>query len=132
MKVSLDMLMNSSVNFNNAEEVVDYGEFSFTQAELPVMKFIILKKREVYQAICIDVEIDAVGNSLQGARKNLENTLNSYVIQMIYNYDGNEKAAIEDIANTAFSKGSLKSRLFSRYNQANQQRIMNKSLKKAT
>jgi len=118
-------ILTTPSSFNNAE-VVDFGKVLFVPSELPNMNLIIFKKGDIYQAICIDVEIDAVGGSLKEACENLRNTLRSYVKQMIYNYNGNKKAAIADIVNTAFSEGSLKSLLFSRYVHAKRQRIMSR------
>jgi hypothetical protein len=45
------------LDFKNAR-VVDFGEvvfYSTPLSELPIMKFIILKKEDAYQAICIDI-----------------------------------------------------------------------------
>jgi hypothetical protein len=115
----------TSLDFKNAE-VADFGKIFFVHSKLPDMNLIIFKNENVFQAVCIDVEIDAIGNNLKEACENLRNTLNAYIKQMTYNYNGNKKAAYEDIVKTAFSEGSLKSLLFSRYIQVKHQRIIDK------
>jgi hypothetical protein len=112
-------------------DVVGFGKFSFVRKNhsipaLPDMKLIVFKKGDVYQAICIDIEIDAVGENTLKACGNLKQALNSYISQMVENYNGSTKSAVEDIINTAFSNGELKSILFNRYLQAKRSHLLYK------
>jgi len=100
--------------------VADFGKIMFvpknhTILALPDMNLLVLKNDDGYQAICIDIEIDAVGNTIRSACDNLKQTLRMYITQMVSNYDGNIKAATEDIINTSFCQGTIKSQLFARY-----------------
>jgi len=117
------------------DKVVDFGKIIFvprnhTVPGLPDMNLLILKKDNIYQAICIDIEIDAVGDTLKDACINLKTALMAYIEQMVYNYDGNIKYAIEDIVNTAFCPGDLKTLLFRQYLGAKHQYLLNKIAKK--
>jgi bisphosphoglycerate-dependent phosphoglycerate mutase len=115
----------------NSENVVDFGKVIFvrrnhTVPALPDMNLIVLKKENVFQAICIDIEIDATGNNLKECCYNLKKALLSYLMQMIDNYNGNIKAAAEDIINAAYAPGDIKSQLFVQYIQAKRQYILDK------
>jgi predicted RNase H-like HicB family nuclease len=101
-----------------------------TTPALPDMNLIVLEDSGTFQAICIDVEIDALGNSLKDACKNLKRALQVYTTQMVENYGGNIKAAAEDIINVAFSEGELKSQLFTKYLQAKHQYLITRIAKK--
>jgi len=119
-----------NVSYGNAN-VAGFGKIVFvpknhTTPSLPDMNIIVLESDNVYQAICIDIELDAVGNNLQEACTGLKQTLRAYTSQMIYNYNGDTKAVAQDIVNTAFSQGDLKAQLFSIYLQAKQQYLVNK------
>jgi len=103
--------------------VADFGKIIFipknhTMPGLPDMNLLVLEKEGMFQAICIDIEIDAVGDTLKNACENLRKSLLAYIEQMVSNYDGNQKAAVGDIIETAFSQGDLKQQLFSQYLQA--------------
>jgi len=118
------------MDINNVT-VVDFGKVIFvprnhTIPALPDMNLIVLKKENIYQAICIDIEIDAIGDNFKECCNNLEETLFSYLTQMVGNYNGNIKAAVEDIINTAYAPGDIKSQLFTLYIQAKRQYILNK------
>jgi len=93
------------------------------------MNLIVFEREGVYQAICIDIEIDAVGDTLKDACENLRKSLLAYVEQMISNYNGNLKATIEDIIDTIFSQGDLKQQLFSQYLQAKHRYFIDKIAK---
>jgi hypothetical protein len=122
-----------NVNFNNAN-VAGFGKVVFvprnhTTPALPDMNIIVLKDDDIYQAICIDIELDAIGNNLQEACNGLKRALRAYTSQMIRNYNGDTKAVVQDIVNTAFSQGNLKSQLFTLYLQTKQQYLMDRIAK---
>jgi len=124
----------SNISFDNAN-VAGFGKIFFvprnhTTPSLPDMNMIVLKVDNVYQAICIDIELDAVGDNLQEACNNLKRTLRAYTSQMLSNYNGDTKAVAQDIVNAAFSQGDLKSQLFSMYLQAKQKYLVDKIVKK--
>ena len=78
--------------------VVDFGKIIYVQKNhaipgLPDMNLIVFEKEGKYQAICIDIEIDAVGDTLKDACENLRKSLLAYIVQMVSNYDGNLKTA---------------------------------------
>jgi len=103
--------------------VADFGKIIFvaknhTMPGLPDMNLIVFEKEGTYQAICIDIEIDAIGDTLKNACENLRKSLLAYIEQMVRNYDGNHKAAMGDIIETAFCQGDLKQQLFNQYLQA--------------
>jgi len=115
-------------------DVADFGKIIFvprnhTIPGLPDMNLLVLRKEGVYQAVCIETEIDAVGDTLKDACENLRKSLLAYIGQMVSNYDGNIKAAFVDIMDTAYSPGDLKSLLFNRYLQAKRQYILDKIAK---
>lgn len=116
------------------DKVVDFGKIVFvprnhTIPGLPDMNLIILQKDNVYQAICIDIEVDAVGDTLRDSCINLKKALIAYIGQMVSNYEGNIKNAIEDIVNTAFTSGDLKTKLFQHYLETKHQYLLRKIAK---
>jgi len=118
------------------DRVVDFGKIVFvpknhTIPGLPDMNLIILQKDDVYQAICIDIEVDAVGDTLKNACINLRKALIAYIGQMVSNYEGNIKNAIEDIVNTAFAPGNLKAQLFHHYLETKHQYLLKKIAKES-
>ncbi|MCL2809365.1 MAG: hypothetical protein FWD24_04780 [Treponema sp.] len=118
------------IDFNNAI-VADFGKIVFVPKNhsipaLPDMNLIIFKKENEYQAICIDIEIDAVGDNLKDACNNLKKVLRLYITQMVYNYNGNINSVVEDIINNAFSHGNIKSQLFEKYLQAKHKYLLDK------
>jgi len=115
-------------------DIADFGKIIFVSRNhtipgLPDMNLIVLKKENVYQAICIDIEIDAVGNTLKDACENLRKSLLAYIEQMVNNFDGNLTATVGYIVDTAFSPGNLKQQLFTKYLQAKHQYLLNKIAK---
>ena len=117
------------------DTVVAFGKISFihrnhTMPGLPDMNLIVIKNEDEYQAICIDIEIDAVGNSLKAACGNLKNALYAYIGQMLINFGNNKKAAVEDIVNTAYSAGNMKLSLFDIYLKTKHRYILDKVSKK--
>jgi hypothetical protein len=111
------------------EKVENYGKVTFVRRNhtipaLPDMKLIVLKKESGYQAICINIEIDAVGNSVKESCNNLRHAIFAYTKQMIDNYDGNIQEAVKDIINVSYSDGALKSQLFTLYLNAKRRHIL--------
>jgi len=122
---------NQNNNFLNNARVADFGEVVFvsknhTIPALPNMDLIVLKNGDIYQAICIDIEIDATGNTVKDACDNLKQALFSYIKLMVENYNGDTKAAMEDIVNTAFGQGDFKTQLLAEYLKAEHQYLINK------
>jgi hypothetical protein len=122
------------MQFFNDADVAGFGKVVFVRKNhtipaLPDMNLIVFKKENVYQAVCIDVEIDATGDDLKGCCNNLKQALLSYIVQMVDNYGNNAKAAVEDIVNVAYSPGEIKSVLFARYLQEKHQYLLNKIAK---
>ena len=120
--------------FFNDANVAGFGKVVFVRKNhtipaLPDMNLIVFKKENVYQAVCIDVEIDATGDDLKGCCNNLKQALLSYIAQMVDNYGNNVKAAVEDIVNVAYSPGEMKSVLFARYLSEKHQYLLNKIAK---
>ena len=114
--------------------VADFGKIVFvprnhTIPALPDMNLIVLKKEGIYQAICIDIEIDAVGNTLKDACGNLRKSLLAYIEEMVSNYNGDLKAVVGEIINTAFNQGDLKQQLFNQYLRAKHQYLVEKIAK---
>jgi hypothetical protein len=120
-------------DFGNTD-IADFGKIVFvprnhTIPGLPDMNLIVFKRESIYQAICIDIEIDAVGDTLKGACENLKKTLLAYFSQMVSNYNGDLMAVVKDIVNTAFSPGDLKQQLFAKYVQAKRCYLLEKIAK---
>lgn len=120
-------------NFENTN-VADFGKIIFVSKNhripaLPDMNLIVLKNEDVYQAICIDIEIDAVGDTLKDACENLRKALLVYIKEMVRNYNGDLKSVVGEIINTAFSQGNLKQQLFNQYIQAKHQYLVEKIAK---
>jgi len=121
------------LDFSN-EKVEAFGKVIFASKNhnipaLPDMNLILFKKESGYQAICINVEIDAVDNDAVKCCNNLRRTLLAYIKQMVDNYNGNVKEAVEDIINVSYSESELKSQLFARYLQAKRQYLLNRVAK---
>ena len=117
-------------HFDNAP-VAGFGKITFVPRNhaipaLPDMNLIVFRKESVYQAVCIDIEIDATGDDLKGCCNSLKQALLSYITQMVDNYGNNAKAAVEDIVNVAYSPGEMKTLLFARYLQAKHQYLLDK------
>jgi len=99
-------------------ETVGFGKVIFFSPGLPDMNLIVFRKKYGYQIICIDIYVDATGESLQEARKNFSLALNTHIKQTFEAHNGNEKAAIKDIVQVAYDKGDIKSLYFDKYRQA--------------
>jgi len=121
--------LSAEITLKNGGNVANFGKIVFvsrnhTMPGLPDMNLIVLKTEDGYQAVCIDVEIDAVGSTLKDACKNLKKTLLAYTGMMVGNYNGDLKAAVKDIVETAYSPGILKQQLFTLYLQAKRQYLI--------
>jgi predicted RNase H-like HicB family nuclease len=115
-------------------KVEDFGKVIFVPKNhaipaLPDMNLIVFNRESGYQAVCIDIEIDAVGDNLKECCNNLKQALLVYIEQMVDNYNGNINAAVKDIVNVSYSKGELKSQLFTRYLEAKHQYLLNRIAK---
>ena len=131
--LGVERKVKTMMDFNNAV-VACFGKIIFvpknhTIPALPDMNMIVFKKESVYQAICINIEIDAVGKNMKESCENLKQALYIYISQMVDNYENNVKAAVEDIVNVAYSQGELKSLLFTRYLQAKRLYLIDKIAK---
>ena len=118
-----------------AATVAAFGKITFiprnhTLPALPDMDLLVLEDGGSFQVVCIDVEIDAVGNTIKDACSNLKQTLRVYTTQMVHNYGGNVEAAAKDIINVSFSPGELKAQLFAAYMEAKHQYILERLAKK--
>jgi predicted RNase H-like HicB family nuclease len=71
---------------------------------LPDMKLIILKTDDGYQAVCVNLEIDSVGETIQAACDNLKEALTIYTKMAINNF-GNTDDAVKDIVRIAYGAG---------------------------
>ena len=109
-------------------EVAGFGKVF--HPKLPDMNLIVFKKEYGYQAICINILLDATGDDPVGACENLIQTLESYLRQMIYNHSEDKGAAFKYIAQVAFENGELKSFYYDRYRQAKQSYITSRIDKK--
>ena len=89
-----------------------------TIPSLPDMKLLIFKKENTYQAICIDLELDAIGSSLEDSWNNLKQTLMCYISDMLDTHNGNLKDAVKYILDVVYSKGEIKTLLFNKYLEA--------------
>jgi hypothetical protein len=112
----------------NINSVSNFGKILFIPTKesippLPIMSLLFLKDEErkdivPWRAVCIDLEIDACGNSMNEAWENLKNSLIIYI-------EMEKKAAknsIFDVAKkitkTAFSETAYKKEYFELYRQA--------------
>jgi len=120
-----------------AANVAAFGKITFiprnhTLPALPDMNLLVLKDGDNFQAICIDIEVDAIGNTIKNACDNLKQTLRVYTTQMVYNYNGDVGAAAKDIINVSFSPGELKAQFFAKYLEAKHQYMLERLAKKRT
>jgi ABC-type phosphate transport system substrate-binding protein len=107
-----------------------FGKLFFTSKRktipsLPDMNLLVLYNQDVYQAICIDLEVDAIGNSVEDSCNKLLRALFIYIEQMVENYDSADDA-VKDIINMAYSTGKQKEALFTQYIQAKKSYILKK------
>jgi hypothetical protein len=114
----------------NGSRVVAFGKLFVKKGRnipaLPDMKLLVLKTQDGFQAICVDLEIDSVGETLNEACNNLIKALSIYT-QVSIDKFGNIQDAVKDIVNVAYSAGGKqKEELFNLYLQAKRAFIMKK------
>jgi hypothetical protein len=115
-----EMLMN--------EAVFAYGRIFYipirkSNPPLPEMSLLFLKKDEqgdvfTWRATCIDLEIDASGNTRDEAWENLKKSLTLHIDMEIGAADGSVIEAAKKITRTAFEYSSQKEFYFGLYRQA--------------
>lgn len=112
-------------------DTIGYGKIYFiprnhTVPALPDMNLLVLKDKENFQAICIDIELDSTGDSAKTACNNLKKRLLAYTTQMVHNNNNDIKAAAEEIISIAYTQGETKAQLFNMYKQAKRQYLLNR------
>ena len=105
-------------------QVVACGGFSFEPKNewlplLPEMQMIIIEHFDnngiyTHSAICIELEIDAVGNSEEEAVNELKNELDIYLKSLLQRSESVEDFA-KTVTNIAFSKSRQKEELYTLY-----------------
>ena len=90
---------------------------------LPDMSLLFFREEErgfffPYRAVCIDLEIDACGNSEEEAWNNLRNSLLLYIRMEKNAFGGSIAEAAKNIKQIAFSNSEQKEIYMSIYNQA--------------
>jgi hypothetical protein len=110
------------------ESVIAFGEIFFIPTKesvppLPEMNLLFLKEDErgdifPWRATCIDLEIDAVGNSMSEAWESLKNALAIYIDMEKTASDGSIIGAAKRIINAAFTPTAQKSEYIDLYRQA--------------
>jgi hypothetical protein len=71
---------------------------------LPDMKLLVLKTEDGYQAVCVNLEIDSVGETVKAACNNLKKALTIYTRMAVNNLGGTEEA-VKEIVRVAYSSG---------------------------
>jgi len=107
------------------ESVFAFGKIFFIPTHkaippLPEMSLIYLKKKEQenglsWRAACIDLEIDACGNSKDEAWENLKTSLTTYINMEIEAASGSIIEAAKTITKSAFEKSDQKDEYFNIY-----------------
>jgi hypothetical protein len=110
------------------ESVFAFGKIFFipthkTIPPLTEMSLLILKKNEQmgnlsWRAVCIDLEIDACGNSKDEAWENLKKSLITYINMEVEAAGGSVIEAAKTITQSAFEKSEQKDKYFNIYRQA--------------
>jgi hypothetical protein len=90
---------------------------------LPEMSLLISKDKDSedschYQAICVDLELDAIGDSMDKALDGLKNAIKAYIKMEIDISNGSIVEATKNLITTAFSTGNQKSKLIELYQKA--------------
>jgi hypothetical protein len=112
----------------NIESVVAFGEIFFipTKESVPPlteMNLLFLKEDErgdifPWRAVCIDLEIDAVGNSMSEAWESLKNALTIYIDMEKTASNGSIIEAAKRIIGAAFTPTAQKTEYIGLYQQA--------------
>jgi len=110
------------------ESVFAFGKIFFIPTHkaippLPEMSLLYLKKNEQgnglsWRAACIDLEIDACGNSKDEAWENLKTSLTTYINMEVEAAGGSVIEAAKTITQSAFDKSEQKDEYFTIYRQA--------------
>jgi len=108
--------------------VVELGKILFIPTSesvppLPEMSLLFLKEEDrgdfyPWRAVCIDLEMDACGNSMPKAWENLKKSLLMYIEMEVKEADGSIIKAAKIITKAAFSETVQKKEYFSLYRQA--------------
>jgi hypothetical protein len=115
--------------FQKDISVTAFGKIVFIPKDnsiphLPEMNLLFLDEKEErgdifpYRAVCIDLEIDACGNSVDEAWVGLKNSLTIYIESEKNAVSGSVVEAAKKITQTAFSSSSQKDEYISIYRQA--------------
>jgi hypothetical protein len=104
---------------NADTEIAACGKLFFTNKRktlpsLPDMALLVLKRDNTYQAICVNLELDAVGDTVDAACSNLIYALKEYIALIITTHE-NVNAAVKEIIDTAYATGAQKEELFEKY-----------------
>ena len=112
----------------NIDSVVAFGKIFFIPTKesvppLPEMNLLFLKEDErkdifPWRAVCIDLEIDAVGNNMDEVWENLKDALTIYINMEKEAVGGSIINAAERIVNTAFTATKQKKEYIDLYRQA--------------
>jgi hypothetical protein len=118
----------------NNSHVIAFGKLFVKKAKtipaLPDMKLLVLKTDDGFQAVCIDLEIDSVGETIKIACNNLTKALTVYTQMMIDNF-GNIEDAVRDIVKVSYSSGGRqKKELFDLYLESKYDYIMKRIAEK--
>lgn len=119
-------------------QVVDSGKFIFMPKNeslpmLPEMNVLIFKhsdNNEMYthSAVCIELEIDACGNSAEEACQELEKVIDMYLESQAQQSESIEAFA-KSIIEIAFSKSRQKEALFELYRKVKQKHLLDMAQK---
>lgn len=87
-------------------------------SKLTAMNLVVFKKDYGYQAVCIDICMDATGKSVLESCGNLIRKLRLFEKETVKDHGMDEKAAFDHINEIIFGEGELKSLYYARYRQA--------------
>lgn len=112
----------------NVSPVVAFGKIIFIPTHesvpaLPEMSLLFFKEDErgevfPWRAVCIDLELDACGNSMAEAWESLKESLTAYIAMEKEVAEGSIKEAAKNIIKTAFTESEQKSKYVTIYRQA--------------
>ena len=108
-------------------KVVGYGKIF--PSKLSPMKVVVFEKGYGYQAVCIDLMLDATGNTHKEVCRNLKRMTNSYIKQMIHDHKDKEDPFMA-IREVALAKNELKSMFKDRYCEAKGKYVTDRLLAK--
>jgi hypothetical protein len=120
---------------NNTMPVVAFGKIVFMPTHesvppLPDMNLLFFNDtRETHypwQAVCLDLELDAAGDSMDNAWDNLKEALTLYIAMHRKAAGGDIKAAAKNIIKEAFADSEQKQRLVRLYREVKLEYTMNR------